>query len=320
MLAAEPRRISREGSDDQPAWERAGSPQADEREPDGPADYLTWQARYIRLIPDEDGSVRFIVFTQGERIASAKDSAGPIDPLHAIVTDKDGKPKPKGIQPDKAVWREAESLFAQAAADSASQSSLPLFNLATQRDDVARSLPNPVPVLVAGIAIPGGQPPPDIWCADLFMIPLGLLRDSSPQAVLSWSLGLASEACGVLRRAVFIYASKMLAMQSGSGDPGAIKNLTSALCREADYWAALELPFHQFLPTVADEAPARELWMTAVRRAALDAFEASIASQDATGRHLRALNDATAAFFHPIKGINSLFPKEDTEHVATAGK
>jgi hypothetical protein len=121
---------------------------------------------------------------------------------------------------------------------------------------------------------------------------------------------VATKAAGILRRAVYVYASKYLETSSGGGDPKAISNLTNAICRETDYWAALEAPFHRLLPTLADPEPATGAWQTEIRWAVTGAFEASLASQDATGRHLRARNAALSAFHSSKNGINQILPKE----------
>lgn len=56
---------------DTPAWERTGRPKArdslDFQEPQGPIDVLTWQARRVRLIGNDD-TVTSVVLTNGDKI------------------------------------------------------------------------------------------------------------------------------------------------------------------------------------------------------------------------------------------------------------
>jgi CRISPR system Cascade subunit CasA len=309
-LAQGSRRILRDGADDRPSWERAGEEMVDERSVDGPTDYLTWQSRYIRLIPSEEGTVRFTYFAQGEKMATGPDGSGPIDLFHAYE-ERNGKEIPKGLNPDKAVWRDAESLFAMVEEGKSVKTIPALASLASQ-GSLRKPVPDPATVLVAGIAVPQGQPPPDLWCASVFRVPVDLVRDNSAYDRLHHALSLAQEAAKVLRVAVFVYAESYLHMLSGAGDPAAVRKLTDALCRETDYWASLEAPFHAFLPRVSDPDPPVGQWQEAARTAAENAFLASMASQDATGRHLRAENAARARFYGRTKGINALIPKEVT--------
>lgn len=313
-LMQSPRRLVRRDSEDRPAWERAGEAQVDERPCEGPADYLTWQFRYLRLQREPDGMVRFMTYSQGEKIAVPSGAEPQVDPLHAYTRGNKEEVIPRGINPDRAVWRDVESLFAQTASSRECFTAPALHELAHNSTMVSRPIPDPVPVLVAGIAVPGGQPPPDLWCVELFRIPPRLVIDDDAKDILREAVETAKDVAKLLGTAVWVYANTYLKMNDDkSGDPKAVRALTDALCREVDYWAALEAPFHRFLPSLGsdDDAPRQE-WRRAIRLAAIRAFEASLASQDETGRHHRAANAARAAFYNPKKGLHSIIPKEDT--------
>lgn len=294
-------------ADDRPAWERAGEAQVVERPPDGMSDYLTWQARYVRLLPAESGNVHFMVFAQGEKIKWPSPDAPPVDPFHAFTEDSKGRVVVRGVRPDRAVWRDAESLFAHSQAEGC-RTAPALFNAARNRLSLDRSLDRVLPVLVSGIAVPGGQPPPDLWCADTFRVPANLVIDQKAFDVLHQALELATDVARLLHYAIKQFAETYLQMSETPGDPKAIKALTIAICREDSYWSQLEAPFLKFLPSLAEEEPEVESWHEHVRSAVIDAFEASLTSQDTTGRHWKARTAASGKF---LGGLYKLIPKEE---------
>jgi CRISPR system Cascade subunit CasA len=308
-----PRTFTNDMSEDRAVWERPGEPMTVKRFPYGVADYLTWSSRYIRLLPEPDGNVRWMYLVQGEQFDSFSGSAI-VDFMHAYGCDEKRGFYTRGIDAEKAAWRDATSLFNTFTPRNEGGSCEALLNLKNARDRYGIDLPEVLPVLVAGIAIPGGQPPPDLWIAETFQIPRALLESKDLLVNLERALELARQVNDVLKSAVRFYATEVLKHDNGSADPKEVTRLAKSLTRELDYWAALEGAFHAYLSGLAGDETQREAteaaWRRAVEQAAETAFEASLLSQDRTGRHLRALNTATAAFYSPAKGLRLHFPRE----------
>jgi hypothetical protein len=260
-------------------------------------------------------------YAQGERIEGAADDAAIIDPFHAYYHEA-GKPVlPKTISKDRAAWRDAESLFTSAVQEAEKKrgmierqtsAALSFFRVVREREN--NPLPRVLPVLVAGFAIPGGQPPPDLWCAEEFRLPAAIL-DEEGEGVrrLGEAIQKAKDGAVVLRSAVHYYASEFLKHDNGSFDKKAASEFADAICREGDYWAALEAPFHELLPSLGMENWNQVDWEARVCSAACEAFDASLVSLNTSGRHLRALNSASGWFFGAPKGIKSLKSEMEVE-------
>lgn len=107
--------------DDIPSWEQpveiAGS---DERFPTGKLDLYTWQARRIRLIP-EDGRVVGVVLTNGDKLEAR--NLHHYEPMTAwrrsLAQEKKIKRSPVYLplthRPDRALWRGLDSIFGKGA-------------------------------------------------------------------------------------------------------------------------------------------------------------------------------------------------------------
>lgn len=98
-----------------PAWNPSGSPK-------GLLDLLTWQARRIRLVRDDDGLVRSVVLAAGDRLGTVDHH---VEPHTAWRRDpKTAAQRPLRHQPGRAAWRGLTSLLAtDTAGDGAGESS-----------------------------------------------------------------------------------------------------------------------------------------------------------------------------------------------------
>ncbi len=312
-LTNSPRQVYFDDEEDSAVWERAGEEMVNERMLLGVADYLTWQCRYIRLLPEPDGMVRHVYYAQGEKIEL--DGSSLVDPFHAYEKSKKEGYYSKSVNTDRAAWRDSSSLFNTFEAEDQQGSCAALKNLKSVWENRApQNLPKVFPVFVGGIALPGGQPPPDLWIGETFQIPIELFDDEKYMSRLKTALALADDVRSVVISGVRKYATELLKHEHGSVDKDAAKKLADALSREADYWAALEAPFHQYLSELGKEETFTDneaQWREKVRRSAIEAFDSALASQDATGRHLRALNAARASFYGEKYGLRKYYPKEE---------
>lgn len=86
-----------------PRWDPAGRPR-------GLLDLLTWQARRIRLVRDDDGLVRWVVLAAGDRLAITPHDMEPHTAWR--YDEKATAHRPVRHQPGKAAWRGMASLLA----------------------------------------------------------------------------------------------------------------------------------------------------------------------------------------------------------------
>jgi CRISPR system Cascade subunit CasA len=298
---------------DLPAWERAGEPMVDERHCTGICDYLTWQIRYVRLHPESDGCVKFMDMAQGVRLANKI-----IDPHHAWVTSEKNSIYPCGLSNDRATWRDSESLFVQSDRADA-HSSAPLAYISHQINGSEFFGASLRTVLVAGLVVPGGQPPVEGWCADVFRIPRTLLESREQNEIMRKALHVANDVAKVLYSALYVYSHALLTPENGKPDEKDVKRQIKALSRETYYWAALEAPFHKLLIEIeklgCDHAYAG--WVKSVRESAIIAYDASLSGQVATGRQFKARSVADCMFWSPKKGIPSILLVHNQRQEAT---
>lgn len=97
-------------SDDKPSWEREYPDKGGTARPaDGYLDYLTWQSRAIRMLPEKNGNgttISWCYFAQGVQNESSF-----LDPMKGYVKREERGMVPIGIQVDKELWRDCESLL-----------------------------------------------------------------------------------------------------------------------------------------------------------------------------------------------------------------
>ena len=108
-------RLSDNPKEDKPAWEMDDPLKPKRDVPLGYLDYLTWQSRQIKLVPDETGQVIGVQRIQG--LGLDKDAV--LDPLKSYRADKKtGEPIVRGFNPERVLWRDSAALFQVADTDS----------------------------------------------------------------------------------------------------------------------------------------------------------------------------------------------------------
>jgi len=96
--------------DDLPVWEKESLPEPDEKgnRIQGYVDYLTWQSRGIHLLPEGNPPVVHRCQIQ-QNLMLPKPL--PLDPFKSYIPDREEGWRPRGLVPDRAVWRDSHSLF-----------------------------------------------------------------------------------------------------------------------------------------------------------------------------------------------------------------
>lgn len=98
---------------DRPVWEQDTPTSLKPRLTLGISDYLTWPARFMRLLPDEEGRVSEIYIAQG--------LPSPVEverePYFAYKAKKDGSHYPFNLHFGRALWRDSAAIYFRGSVD-----------------------------------------------------------------------------------------------------------------------------------------------------------------------------------------------------------
>lgn len=310
--------------DDLPVWERECLDEPDPRGiiPRGYLDYLTWQSRRVYLYPEPDGAtVRWCQIQQGLKLAGDQ-----LDPFKCFRVDPQQGIRPRGLDPERAVWRDCHALFQQA---DSSWKRPEVFNwvarIGEQRRQGKLQARSTYRIAVTGFASDRGKAASVVlWREERLPLPLDYLDDQVLLGQLRVALDLAETMAGYLRESVRELARLALdpasddqhrQSPSGSGHkaPSAaldneIRAMAGRLGAERAYWATLENPFQKLLSDLAEDVTTtpegshhyglRVLpeWARLVYRSARDAFEEVLDGLDKSPRTIKAVALAEARF------------------------
>ncbi|ASR35277.1 type I-E CRISPR-associated protein Cse1/CasA [Prauserella marina] len=151
LIASDFGDTARSPGDDLPAWERPVALPGGTRDPSGPLDLYTWQARRIRLVPD-NGKVTSVLICNGEAIDTKNRHND--EPLTAwrrsAAQEKQHRlPQvymPRQHDPSRAIWRGLQSLLPAA------------FENSVQNATAASGLTAVVLDWVSGLTLEGALP------------------------------------------------------------------------------------------------------------------------------------------------------------------
>lgn len=275
-----------------PFWESEAIPvTARPRRPDGLLDYLTWQARTIRLArPEADGLVRHLGFLQGHA-ASLENF---FEPMGLYRVHEEAGRLPIRLVEERAVWRDSSALF-QLNVDGSDWRPAAIRWLASLeiRGAIERQ---PMDLMVIGACTKKADI--TFWRRESMPLPLAYLDNVELVSRLARSLEQCEIGASAVKEAIRAFGQRHLDAVNDPPKPDRTRldawiEATGAARR---YWAALDLPFRRHLVALAgaeaagpDAAAAeRAAWCRVVRDAARDAFEGTAGALDQTARLLRA--------------------------------
>jgi len=294
--------FERVGGEDMPAWERDSLPEPGPRAARGYLDLLTWQSRCVRLIPEEDGGVRWMYYAQAESLDAG---SRPPEPMWFYRLNKNSDPVPVRLDPNRALWRNSDSLFALSEAGGLGRERRPRqFNQAAHlrrkgllsgRDLWRCSL----------LGLANDQAKAICWAHEDLPVPPELLEDEDLVNLLRAALGLSERVGSCLRGALDCLTQNLLKpAPPGKNWPQLSKQqkqdaaqVRDSLQGEPRFWASLELPFKRFLcslPKNPEQAVSQ--WVDRAKRLARRAF--SQAASDAMGNSARELKARVTAERH----------------------
>lgn len=263
----------------------------------GPVDRYTWQARLIRLLPEETAGgvvvIRTLFFTQGR--SEEKDGGNDkIDPMKAYRADEKSGWVPVSLLPQKAAWRDAHSLLALGEQERRPPAAVE--HLAERTFEGILPPEARFRLHAIGMATAPNKPGKFLlWRHERMPIAVGLLRDPAVMERLRESLAAAEEMGAELRARVRRVCHLYLDPEAGATgrEPAredVVDRVADALDALSPYWARLEQSFYKLLDDLATDAEgACTHWRQAIAREAESAFARACQDLGLSARALRAV-------------------------------
>ncbi len=294
-----------QSDDDLPAWEKdaAWRPQHDQT-PDGIFEYLTWQSRAIKLLPDENGDLRECYFAQGRAIHDNFKT----EPMYAYRRDTKQGLIVWQLDEDRVVWRDSHALL-NLSDDAPFQIPQALHHLARLVREKALSRDKLYRLQVLGQCLESGQPTIHFWRNERLPLRADYLNEKALLDKLRSGVTLSEEVAKALQSGVYSLAKAILEfIADRQPDTKDVKRMIAHLQTEAFYWSQLEAPFKQLLadlPTDQTQNGDGEIvygeyalaeWARTLERTAKEAFHITTRSLDGSSRALKAVAIAERNF------------------------
>ncbi|MBK5290353.1 MAG: type I-E CRISPR-associated protein Cse1/CasA [Acidobacteriia bacterium] len=312
------------GAQDIPAWERVKSAQVRERIPCGWLDLLTWQSRRILLFPEGDTvapEVRNAAVMKGEAVSNSfalpeKDSMMAWQRLPKAR--KGASPWiPLSFREERAVWRDAHSLFGKFEDQSVRP---PILDWIGDLTDEVLDEAHPYALDVAGLCTSRAKVLS--WHAESLPLPLTILKQPALCAQVKKALEMAENGERALQSGTKRLAERLLTHQDRVGgekkdsDKNAVSRLACSLFRLQHYWAGIQIEFQKFIVDLAaggrdsidvdtglTEALAE--WIRQCRRSAKRSMDLTFRAVGHGDRTFRAVAEAESSF---IGTLNQKLP------------
>ncbi len=278
-----------------PSWEMDDPLSPDRSVPLSWLDYLTWQSRRLKLIPDptETNSVRAVYRSQGLSLNKDID----LHDFMKLYQRKGNQLALLNLRQDRALWRDSHALFR-------------LHSDATHPPLVFHWLEHLVYIegllhkgkslqcTALGLATEPGKATIYLHRSDRLPLPLAYLSDEAETytTALERVVEAAEDAAYALRQAVSRFAYVYLAPEDDSDrkpDKNTVAQIVAHLGIERRYWSQLEIPFSRTLVAIPEKMEEAVFeWFDLLRKTAWSAFEDAI---DALGDNPRAYKAAVRA-------------------------
>jgi len=306
-----------EAARDRPAWERDEPVTADARAPDGYCDWLTWQSRRIRLLPDStSGAVTHAVLMPGYQLPPSFDRFGR-ETMVPFRRRPNAKPTespwwPLGFEVERALWRDTVALCTTVAADYARPRSAQWLADLVGAGILSES--HPLPFDAGGLAVDRAKCL--FWRHERVPLHASFLVDPDLVDAIRQALQLAETAADLVSSAWVHLPGDERAQ------PSPLAVLVEHLCPSRDQrkgvqeklgaaaaiWARLEGPFVELIHQLPDDIAmdphgnrvvgrvALGRWRVRVLEALRHAFDGLVEAAGTTGRALEATARAEVQF------------------------
>lgn len=260
---------------DCPAWE-ADNPFIPQRPiPNGYLDYLTWQSRRIRLLPEVFGdsiAVRQIYLSPGLRL---DETMGSVDPMKHYRIDADRGHISLRFQENRAVWRDSAALLQLQAQDRQVPATFRWLGELTEGARPVLDATRTFRILALGMA--SNQAKVEFFRSEQLPLPLAYLDDPDLVDSLTQLLLAAEAVASELWKATGTMAQWILVPEDDSerkANKDDVKSMRATMAAERRYWSQLEPQFRQAIQAIPHDQDAAQIaWLTWLRRYAYDVFE-----------------------------------------------
>jgi CRISPR system Cascade subunit CasA len=260
---------------DQPAWEMENAFVPDREVPFGYLDYLTWQNRRLRLLPEQVGDelkVKRILLTPGLRLAPSVLEQDPMK--HYRIDEKRGYISLR-FQEERALWRDSATLLQLNATDRQVPAIIAwLGQLVTGRVPV---LDHSQTMRYMALGMASDQAKIEFYRSEFLPLPLDYLTDSGLVQQLETALKAAEAVKDELWKATGTLARWLLVPDEESDrqpNPDDVRDLRATMAAERRYWALLEPHFRQTMQAIPqDSSAALAAWFAWLRQSAWDVFD-----------------------------------------------
>lgn len=288
---------------DKPVWEQDEPEAPAERAVRGLSDYLTWRSRHILLLPEEDGSVARMYFSQG-----LPNPTEWKEPYFAYRKSAEGKLLPIRFNFERSFWRDSVSLLHLTEVENGEvqpedRRSAGIRNIAKFSDDLEGSR-----FTCQLIGLDNNKANPLNWYQQTMPVDVAyLLADPEDENKISvgkhlkQAIQLAERINYALSDAIKSFAKAMLPEGSQQKE---INARTSAINAERYYWPKLDSEFEQLLyALLIDTDEATSIWRSHCRKVAKDAYtQATKAWLTGGGRALKAHADGLSVLQQKLDG------------------
>ncbi len=263
------------GDSDQPAWEM-DTPFLPEREvPFGYLDYLTWQNRRIRLVPEQLGDkirVERILLTPGLRLAASVLNQDPMK--HYRIDEKRGYISLR-FQEERAVWRDSATLLQLNATDRQVPAIFTWLGLLVGGRTPVLERSRTMRYMALGMA--SDQAKVEFFRGEHFPLPLAYLDNPIVVETLTRGLLAAEGVASELWKATGTLARWLLVPDEESDrqpNPDDVRDLRATMAAERRYWALLEPHFRQTMQAIPqDSVTAITTWFAWLRQCTWEVFD-----------------------------------------------
>jgi CRISPR system Cascade subunit CasA len=316
-------------AEDIPVWEANDDWQpAHAQIPNGILEYLTWQSRSVRLLPDESGELRECFFAQGRAITEDFKN----EPMYAYKRDNKQGLLVWQFNEGRVMWRDSHALF-NLSDDAPFQIPQAFHHLARLVRDGVLERQQLYRLQVLGQCLESGQPTIRFWRHERLPLRVAYLNEKPLLEKLREAITLTEETAKALQQSICSLARALIEYVSERrAKTEDIQPLTDSLNTDSFYWSQLEAPFKQLLtdlPNDLTEDDEEEIeygrkqmpaWAHTLHEVANEAFSIATRSLDGTSRSLKAVAVAERSFHVKLRGVLGSYLDEYRDaHTQTTG-
>jgi len=286
-------------TDDMPSWEKETSDNwGQSRMVMGYLDYLTWQNRTIRLLPEmENGNIRVSKAYLAEGVRFQDNLLN--DPMMLYRIDKMKGALPLKFSRIKDVWRNSQALLMLNDAHYRVPSAFRWVSRFVSEGTILRSRRYNIGVYGLGT----DKAKIHFWDQTSIPLPMHYLDDKELVLQLGKAIGCTEDVSRVLRKSTYSLARHVLSMKGQRNpDYSELSSILGSLDSQGDYWASIEIPFYHLMTELPDysveerEKKIAQWVLDDVKKTAESSFNRVLEAFSTTGRSLKAVTLAKQDF------------------------